>query len=55
MKFFKGKIVGVIVGALATAALMSLGVPPQVAAPAGKAVGDQAQELMSEQTQELVD
>jgi molybdopterin-binding protein len=48
MNFFKGKIVKIIVGAIATAALISVGVPAPVATTAGNAIGDQAQEAMAD-------
>lgn len=46
MKYFKSKAAKWLAAALATAALISLGVPPQVAVTIGNSLGDQAQELV---------
>ena len=48
MKFFKGKFVKIVVGALATAALISVGVPAPVATTVGSSIGEQAQEAMAD-------
>jgi hypothetical protein len=46
MKFFKGKAAKWLAAALATAALVSLGVPAPVATTIGNALGEQAAELV---------
>jgi len=46
MKYFKSKAAKWLVAALATAALVSIGVPPQIAATAGNVLGEQVQEMV---------
>jgi hypothetical protein len=46
MKYFKSKAAKWLAAALATAALVSIGVHPQIAAGVGNALGEQAAELV---------
>lgn len=46
MKYFKSKAAKWLVAALATAALVSIGVPVPIATTAGNALGEQAAELV---------